>query len=234
MIAPDPPQDRRERRRATRRRQIADAALRIVVDEGVDALTMPKLARELDVAVGGLYRYFESKDRLLVAIELVAVDAFSQRLNATMEALTLPTDQPLPVIALARAWVLLRSWTQFSSEEPVYYRLIEALTADARTLLDDTAAQELQAHIDPVTSRCASILEEAVTVGALDPGSPDLRVYVLWGALQGIALFRKQDHRRPDHLSASAIADEAIASLLLGWGAPPDVLAEARRITANA
>ncbi|HHO49407.1 MAG TPA: TetR/AcrR family transcriptional regulator [Deltaproteobacteria bacterium] len=224
----EPAPTRRELRRARRRRQIADAALKIVVEAGIDALTMPRLARELEIAVGGLYRYFDSKDHLLVSLELIALETYSARADQRLMGLQLPDDAPPQVRALARIWALLRSWTEFSAQEPTRYRLLETLVTDPRLLLDDEAQEQVQAHIDPVLRRCGDLLESAVEVGALDPGDPEVRVHVVWGALQGTALFRKQDQRRPAHLSASNLADAITESILVGWGADPAQLQVAR------
>ena len=99
MIA-TPPRSRRELRRETRRREIVDVALDIVVRDGLTALTMPRLARELGVAVGGLYRYFEGKDRLVAALAFVGIQRFQAGLQQVLDSL--PVDQEADVAALAR------------------------------------------------------------------------------------------------------------------------------------
>ena len=50
------------------RERILDAAVAVVADEGLDALSMRRLAQALDVWPMALYRYFEDKDALLDAI----------------------------------------------------------------------------------------------------------------------------------------------------------------------
>jgi AcrR family transcriptional regulator len=200
----------RERRRADRRRQICDTALEIVVEEGIDALTMPGLAKRLGVAVGGLYRYFPSKDRLVLAMELEAIDAYAR--FAAERTAEVPGDD---VEALLRA--TLATWMDFAVAEPVLYRLLEALTADPRLLLSDEESQELQAHLEPIFGRIVAVLDRAVHRGVLAPGDNLQRVYVLWGTLQGLLLFRKQDARRPPALKSRALAEAAIDALVTGW-----------------
>jgi AcrR family transcriptional regulator len=55
----------RRKRNSLSRDRIADAALDLVDREGVDALTMRRLASELDVGTMTLYGYFSDKDELL-------------------------------------------------------------------------------------------------------------------------------------------------------------------------
>jgi AcrR family transcriptional regulator len=59
---------RRRPRGSLNASEIVDAAFRIVVAEGLDALSMPALARELGAGVTSIYWYFRSKDDLLAAL----------------------------------------------------------------------------------------------------------------------------------------------------------------------
>lgn len=55
----------RGRARKLTREEIADAALELIDREGFEALTMRRLARELEVGAMTLYGYFRDKDELL-------------------------------------------------------------------------------------------------------------------------------------------------------------------------
>jgi AcrR family transcriptional regulator len=54
------------RSQAARRRRVLDAALRLADDGGFDAVQMRDVAAAADVALGTVYRYFSSKERLLL------------------------------------------------------------------------------------------------------------------------------------------------------------------------
>jgi AcrR family transcriptional regulator len=51
---------------AARRRRVLDAALELAADGGFDAVQMRDVAAAADVALGTVYRYFSSKERLLL------------------------------------------------------------------------------------------------------------------------------------------------------------------------
>jgi AcrR family transcriptional regulator len=55
-----------ERSQAARRRRVIDAALRLAADGGFDNVQMRDVATEAEVALGTVYRYFASKERLLL------------------------------------------------------------------------------------------------------------------------------------------------------------------------
>src|SRR5437763_7754872 len=54
------------RSQAARRRRVLDAALQLASDGGFDAVQMRDVASAADVALGTVYRYFASKERLLL------------------------------------------------------------------------------------------------------------------------------------------------------------------------
>jgi AcrR family transcriptional regulator len=51
---------------AARRRRVLDATLRLAAEGGFDAVQMRDVASAADVALGTVYRYFTSKERLLL------------------------------------------------------------------------------------------------------------------------------------------------------------------------
>jgi AcrR family transcriptional regulator len=75
------PPARRGRAPALTHDQIAGAALELVDREGLEALSMRRLAAELGVAAMSLYRYFRDKDELLDAV----VEASSRQAESRVE-----------------------------------------------------------------------------------------------------------------------------------------------------
>jgi AcrR family transcriptional regulator len=74
------------------RERILDAARELVAQEGMTALSMRRLAQELDVWPMSVYRYFEDKDELLdalaaSAVEAIALPSASDSWRAQLEAL---------------------------------------------------------------------------------------------------------------------------------------------------
>jgi TetR/AcrR family transcriptional regulator, cholesterol catabolism regulator len=66
---PDPdaaPEGALARSQAARRRRVLDATLQLAADGGFDAVQMRDVAAAADVALGTVYRYFASKERLLL------------------------------------------------------------------------------------------------------------------------------------------------------------------------
>lgn len=199
------------RRRAERQTSIVAAAMEIVISDGLDALTMPRLAETLGVAVGGLYRYFPSKDKLLLALQREAIEAFGTFLDQRLEEAD--DDVARRLRALPRAFV------GFSEADPARFRLIEAFIADPRVLFGEGIHDEAQANLEPVLTKCRAVFEEAAAAGLLAPGDPMARVYLMWGSLQGVMLFRKRDLRVSDHLRVATLVSMLEETLIRGWSA---------------
>jgi AcrR family transcriptional regulator len=205
---------RRQEHRKARTEAIELGALRLVRSDGLDNLTMPRLAKEVGGAVGALYRYFASKEELLVALQLRALDAFDRLLT---EQLAARAEAP----AVDQLRTAMHAWGRFAEVEPELHELLSLSTFHPRTLLDDEGAAKVAVRFAPIVGRCVQLLQGAVAEGSLRPGDPEARVWILWGAVSGIGQLRKQDHRRSEHLGADALLEQALDTLLAGWGSEP-------------
>src|SRR5947209_2929468 len=71
---------KRARNQAARRQRVIEAAMALANAGGYDAVQMRDVAATADVALGTLYRYFPSKDHLLIAAQEDWARALKQRL----------------------------------------------------------------------------------------------------------------------------------------------------------
>ena len=70
------------RSQAARRRRVLDATLELAAEGGFDAVQMRDVAAAADVALGTLYRYFSSKERLLLEAMVEQQDDLRRHLDA--------------------------------------------------------------------------------------------------------------------------------------------------------
>src|SRR5512134_2853232 len=83
----------------SRKSDIAEAILEVAGREGIGALTMDRLARELGVTSGALFRHFPSRTSMLNEAALLA----AARLEATFPPSSLPPLERLRRFLAARA-----------------------------------------------------------------------------------------------------------------------------------
>ncbi|MEU6118932.1 helix-turn-helix domain-containing protein [Streptomyces sp. NPDC047117] len=140
------PPGRRERKKAATRQKIADAALRLFLERGYDAVGIREVAAEADVAVTTLFSHFASKEALVFEQD----ENFEQRLTQAVTGRA--SHEPL-VPALRRE----------------IHAMVRHCTADGavpvRRLIDESRA--LREYEDSMRLRHAESLAAAI---ADDPG----------------------------------------------------------------
>jgi len=220
------PAGRRARNRLARHRAFLEAALRIATEEGLPALTMQRLAAEVDAAVGTVYTYFPSKGALVAEVQREVVDRLTAsylQLRPRIEDRV--ADAAPEVTALAHLVGFARFMIDSVDALPQEQRLLQQLVADA----DELVPTEEGARVLPAVARLLDLARQrfavAGEVGALGPGDPMERTVVLAASLNGVLQLDKLARWDPDLLDARRLARALVDDLLAGWGARPEPLA---------
>ena len=211
--SPKTPRARRHDANVTR---ILEAAMDLVAEGGLEALSMARLAAAVDYTPGALYRYFGSKDALLaqlVAQVLEEVQGFLARAQAALPHGSFP---------LTRVFALAHGYRAFARERPHSFGLLAMTMAEPRVLLSQVE------HAEPVTQRVLATLEllaqalgDAVATGQLDDGDVAERTICLFATLQGLLQLHKQARFAPGVLELDRLVPIGTRTLLIGWGAKP-------------
>lgn len=76
------PQERRERRRAEKRQAIRNAAIRIALDQGLEAATVEAISAAADISPRTFFNYFASKEEALAPVSPWTPEEFIELLRA--------------------------------------------------------------------------------------------------------------------------------------------------------
>jgi AcrR family transcriptional regulator len=106
---------RGQRQRLRTRQSLMDAARSQIAAKGVDRVRIQDITEEADIALGGFYNYFSSKEELL---EAVITESLSKLALATISDVDTDTD-PAKVVALANLRVI-----RLAYDEPDFARLV--------------------------------------------------------------------------------------------------------------
>jgi len=209
----------RQRRRQATLSRILDSAIDLVVDGGFDALSMGRLADQLDYTAGALYRYYPGKDALIAAMTARVIHGFADVLDRV--AGLVPEDAHLE-----RVVILPLAWRDLAHAAPQRFGLLSMLLADPRMLVeDDSEAAPAMEAILRALAPVATALDRAGDAGALTlHASPVEHAVATFGAVHGVMQLRKQRVRVPDLFDLDGIVALALRGLLLGWGADPAAL----------
>jgi AcrR family transcriptional regulator len=187
--------ERKGRERAERESRIVAAARSIAEREGWDAVTIRRLADEIEYSQPVLYSHFENKDAIVTA---VALEGFREIAVALREAASGSAGRN----AVEKAAM---AYLAFALRHPALYEAMFILPTDLRFGEAGTRA-ELRAGFDAlaavVTPFCADVAVVTET---------------LWAALHGLAELERSGRIRP---GARDERIDLVVRAILGIGSP--------------
>lgn len=165
--AADPQYVARQTLAEHRSRQLLDAAARLMEREGSEAVSMQALAAEAGVSVGLIYRYFGSKDDILLAVITQVLDAFATDVPVAIE-----TAGEDPVRRLAAAFAAYcRIIDEHRHAAVLTYRESKSLDAAGRARIKRLEVESSQPLREAVRA--------GVGTGVFVTDEPDLVAYNL-------------------------------------------------------
>jgi AcrR family transcriptional regulator len=206
-----------KRRQEDNRDRILAAAAEIIGQDGLEGLSIKKVASLANYTPGALYRYYVSKDALLAALTVQAVDELARKLMEASESSGLKS-----ITAQAHAYLL------YSRERPAMYELLAAMNGSPRILVaDETSARAVGDAMIRALLPLAASIGRCANEGLLEPGDSKERAVLLWVGVQGALQLRKQERVAPDFFNADRLSGQMVATLLRGWGADDTNIARA-------
>lgn len=159
---------------------ILNAATRIYVDDGPGALSMRRVAKAVGVSATAIYRHFESKEALLIALGLRASRMFATYLMRALRA-----SSPME-----RMREIGRAYRDFAMEHASYYRVLFMLPhPEFKTLTEETAA-EFESTFLLLVDRVSECQRE----GVFDDEDTQALALSIWAHVHGLVCLYL-DHR---------------------------------------
>ncbi|WP_089099126.1 MULTISPECIES: TetR/AcrR family transcriptional regulator [Streptomyces] len=190
----------RERKKIKTREAIRTAMYALVAEQGYDATTIEQIAERAEVSPSTVYRYFPTKE------DIVLTDEYDPLIMAELRAR--PADEPWPV---SLRHVMHRAIRMGMKEDPVVSRL------RTRLMVEVPAVRSRMMESMSSTGR---MLRQAIGERTgLDPDSLEVRVYamsIVGGLLETSMYWAEQEHE-PDY---DALIDRALN--VIEHGLPPE------------
>lgn len=209
---------------------LVDAAMALIAREGLEGLTLARVAKEHGLVTTAIYRYFSSKDALLAALHRRAIAQVHERFRAELarwdersRRMSDDTRALVKILGTARFYVLL------PETQPEAFRLMALMLADPRPLVGDEAAMASVPVVTGFIGDAAQLFVEAERVGAIEPGMQLARTAMFWATLHGLTQLAKLRRVAPESPSPLSVAEEATLTLLRGMGATDTSIRRATR-----
>lgn len=167
------PKERREREREEIRGLILDAARELFANEGVDAVTMRRIAERIEYSPTAIYFHFRDKESLLAELCDCDFRAFAQ-------GFTVIAGIADPVARLRAAG---EAYVRFGLEHPSHYRLMFMTPKPPAASSIERGNPEEDAY-----AFLKSIVVELIATGRMrdEVADPDLASQVIWSAVHGV------------------------------------------------
>jgi AcrR family transcriptional regulator len=225
---------RRERKRNARINGIIDVAMQIATQEGLSQVTTHRLARELDLAVGALYRYFPSKDAIIEAMQRRSMEDYGNALSQGLDSVqrwlqetSHPTNALVELIALAMLY------RQLVQELPQHYHLNNQVMGNPQNVLPGSEGDRVVEAMMGLFRTLAKPVQRAQESGLLqDTVSPLDRVILYWSSLRAVVGVQKLE-THDTGIKGDTLFREMVLTMLRGCGAEPKKLDDAWNLAAQ-
>ena len=168
--------ERKGRDRAEREHRIVAAARAIAEREGWDAVTIRRLADEIEYSQPVLYSHFANKDAIVAA---VAVEGFKEITKALRDAARESSGRRNALKNVAMAYLA------FGSSRPALYAAMFVLPTDLR-FADAGSRPELQAAFEALAAVVTPFCDDVAAA-----------TETFWAALHGLAELERSGRIRP-------------------------------------
>jgi len=211
-IATDPqnsPSSGREEKKAEVRRRILEAAKEIFFRDGFMDANLDEIAELAGVAKGTLYRYFDNKAQIYLAVLSRKARRFEKKLQDALD------PQVAPVEALVR---VSRFYFQHYVENPDYFQIFWAIENQAVIgELPPEVVGEVTRLWEESLGVLAGIVERGIEEGVFAPCDAWEVASILWTLANAIIRTeRSPAHRSLRRSALDTFFDDAVALVLRG------------------
>jgi AcrR family transcriptional regulator len=191
--------ERRYRQKEEVRSLILDTAWKQIREEGVQALSIRKLAETIEYSAPVIYAHFESKDMIIKEFVQKGYLLLTERMEEASKKQTKPTQQ---LESMAEAY-----W-QFACVNPEYYQLMFGLGIPSC----ETAHQV--SEIKAFGTLVGSVIANAVAASKHPDTDVSLKFHTFWSILHGIISIRMNNCTVHSKEMSLAILKDAITGFL--------------------
>jgi len=204
---------RRRREKAERRRQILDAARKLLFIKGLTGTSVNQIAREAELAIGTVYFYFHNKEDIFAALQLEGLEILRQAIQAAMQTAAAPEDK---LLAMAMAYLT------FSQEHRKYFDVIHYFLSATEVIQSPGVKQQVDEEGRRILRFVEEVLEEGILQNRFRPIAVRQYALIFWATIHGLIPFRKMKATLMAHDSHAALYGAAVNHFVAGLRGAPE------------
>ncbi|WCF05929.1 TetR/AcrR family transcriptional regulator [Paenibacillus thiaminolyticus] len=152
-----------------------DIARRIIAEEGVGALSIRRITKEMDYSAGIVYHYFKSKDEIVVCV-------LRENYQKIMDAIKTKSENLSPDEEIRTA---IMSYIETALQWPNEYR---AIMLDSSPQILAFTSMLGNNETRPALTEMVSILDKGVEDGMFAPCDTQITARAIWSAMFGLLI----------------------------------------------
>jgi AcrR family transcriptional regulator len=187
--------------------RILEHARDLYVETGMNGFSMRKVAARAGLTATAIYRHFDSKEALLMAVVEAGFSRFGRYLWRALEGRT-------PLERLERSG---EGFVRFALENPGYYRMM--FLSSPRDFGFEKLPQRSAERTSPTFQMLTDRVRECQDGGDFAPGDPTAIAATIWSLSHGLVALYLTGHLRsqlPDEDSFAAFFQQARRRLVDG------------------
>jgi AcrR family transcriptional regulator len=164
------------------RERILDCALKILVKNGYESLSMAKLGSKMNMTAANIYNYYASKDELLIAIHKKTYAMLLTKMRNAVEA----ADTPLE-----RFWNMINAFVEFGTQniniyDVMFNRPIKQFSDYVGTPLEELSSDEFHSSLQALDFAVGIIRDYLETRPDMNPDEAKFLTIQNISAMHGI------------------------------------------------
>ena len=203
---------KRELRKRTKQGQVLEHARQLIEENGATNLTMATLAKRMNASVGGLYRYYPSKESIYTALQLQSLDALRLQIESTHSEASAKGALDWSLIP-----ALFDSWTNFELNDPLSAMMLNQFTDTQQPVLELGQRTEIGTEILKIIDVLAQSINTLANRNSLNQGNAHIRALQLWGLIFGFEQLKRRQTRNISSLPISEVRVAYLADLRRAW-----------------
>jgi len=194
-------------------------AIRIGLDAartgGPSAVTVREISRRIGVSPNAVYRHFEDRDELVVAVALASQDKLAAAMREMIASLTAGLSGPDAAVARLRGVGL--GYITFALAEPGWFELALVTFDPAYGSARPTVT--VAAQVPAPFALLLDALDECVATNAMAPGAREGAEWACWSAVHGFAdIATRGPLQGADVAALTAMGGAVVDSIIAGVG----------------
>lgn len=175
-------EERRERERAQRKKDILDAARTLLFQQGIQDTSVNGIAKESELGIGTIYFYFKNKEEIFAALQEEGLEIlYTGVVSSGIRAST--PEEKLEAAATA--------YLEFSRRHKDYFDVINYFITSPSTFFTSGLMMRIHSKGSSILAHVETIVKEGIRQQRFSEESPRRYAIFFWASLHGLILMKK-------------------------------------------